>query len=100
MALPSRDIVYLPSVLHNLDPACFDEPEEVKFERRLSPMEHTTMGAGVHRCVGATLARMEITVFLEQWLSRMPEFRLDPDKPVRMRGGNVGTCTDVPLIWN
>ncbi len=100
VTLKTGDIVYLPSVLHNLDPACFDEPEEVKFERRLSPMDHTTMGAGVHRCVGATLARMEITVFLEQWLARMPEFRLAPDKPVRMRGGNVGTCTDVPLVWN
>lgn len=100
VTLKTGDIVYLPSVLHNLDPACFDAPEAVRFERRLSPMEHTTMGAGVHRCVGATLARMEISIFLEQWLSRMPEFRLDPDKSVRMKGGNVGTCTDVPLLWN
>ncbi|HZV10984.1 MAG TPA: cytochrome P450, partial [Novosphingobium sp.] len=50
------DIVYLPSVLHNLDPACFEQPEQVDFERRLTPVRHTTMGAGVHRCVGAALA--------------------------------------------
>ena len=93
------DLVYLPSVLHNLDPASFDSPDEVRFDRDLTPIRHTTMGVGAHRCVGAGLARMEVIVFLREWLSLMPEFRLDPAQPVRMKGGNVGACTAIPLVW-
>lgn len=93
------DLVYLPSVLHNLDPASFDAPEEVRFDRGLTPLRHTTMGTGPHRCVGAGLARMEVIVFLQEWLGAMPEFRLHPDRPVTMKGGNVGACTALPLVW-
>ena len=94
------DLVYLPSVLHNLDPASFDAPDEVRFDRDLTPIRHTTMGVGAHRCVGAGLARMEVIVLLREWLSQMPEFRLDPAQPVRMKGGNVGACTAIPLVWD
>lgn len=93
------DLVYLPSVLHNLDPACFDAPGAVQFDRGLTPVRHTTMGVGAHRCVGAGLARMEVIVFLREWLAGMPDISLDPARPVTMKGGNVGACTSLPLVW-
>lgn len=93
------DLVYLPSVLHNLDPRSFEAPETVDFARNLTPVRHTTMGVGAHRCVGAGLARMEVIVFLEEWLGAMPEVRLDPAQRVTMKGGNVGACTALPLVW-
>lgn len=99
VTIRAGDLVYLPSVLHNLDPRSFDAPDDVRFDRELSPIRHTTMGVGAHRCVGAGLARMEVIVFLREWLSQMPEFSLDPAKPVRMKGGNVGACTTLPLVW-
>ncbi|WP_179504511.1 MULTISPECIES: cytochrome P450 [unclassified Sphingomonas] len=99
VTIRAGDLVYLPSVLHNLDPACFDRPEEVDFARSLSPMRHTTLGAGAHRCVGAGLARMEVIVFLREWLAAIPRFALAPDQPVTMKGGNVGACTRLPLVW-
>ncbi len=94
------DLIYLASVLHNLDPASFDQPEKVDFARGLNPVKHTTMGNGVHRCVGAGLARMEAIVFLEEWLSAMPEFRIDPERPAKMRAGNVGAFTELHLRWD
>ena len=94
------DLVYLPSVLHNLDPESFDAPEDVRFDRNLTPIRHTTMGVGAHRCVGAGLARMEVIVFIREWLSQMPEFALDAAQPVKMKGGNVGACTALPLTWS
>ncbi|RVT42121.1 cytochrome P450 [Sphingobium algorifonticola] len=99
VTIRTGDLVYLPSVLHNLDPACFDAPEDVAFDRDLTPIRHTTMGAGAHRCVGAGLARMEVIVLLREWLSRMPDIALDPAEPVRMKGGNVGACIALPLVW-
>lgn len=100
VTIRTGDLVYLPSVLHNLDPKSFSAPEEVRFDRGMAPIRHTTMGVGAHRCVGAGLARMEVIVFLEEWLAGMPEVRLDPTKPVTMKGGNVGACTAIPLVWN
>jgi len=100
VTMKEGEIVYLPSVLHNLDPRCFDAPDEVRFDRGLNPVRHTTMGAGPHRCVGAGLARSELIIFLREWLGRMPMFRLDPDKPVKMKGGNVAACTVIPLRWD
>ena len=97
--ISTGDLVYLPSVLHNLDPASFENPEVVQFDRGMAPIRHTTMGVGAHRCVGAGLARMEVMVFLRAWLGGMPEFTLDPDRPVTMKGGNVGACTALPLVW-
>jgi cytochrome P450 len=99
VTLKVGDIVFLPSTLHNLDPRSFDDPETVRFDRNLGATRHSAMGHGAHRCVGAALARMEIIVFLREWLSRMPEFGLHPQRPVRMKGGNVGACTELPLQW-
>ena len=93
------DLIYLPSVLHNLDPACFDDPEKVDFDRGLSPVRHTTMGVGPHRCVGAGLARLEAIVVLEEWLAHMPHFSLAEDVQPTFRGGNVGSLLQLELRW-
>ncbi|EQB13060.1 cytochrome P450 [Sphingobium lactosutens] len=100
VTLNRGDIIYLPSLFHNLDATAFDAPDEVRFDRRLNATRHSTMGAGAHRCVGAGLARMEMIVFLEEWLAGIPSNRLDPAHPVRMKGGNVGACTRLPLRWD
>lgn len=100
VTMKAGDLIYLPSVLHNLDPRSFEAPEEVRFDRKLNPAKHSTMGAGPHRCVGAGLARMEIIAFMREWLRRMPEFRVDPDRPLQMKGGNVGALVALPLKWD
>jgi cytochrome P450 len=45
-------------------------------------------GVGIHRCLGAGLAQMELRVSLEEWLSRIPEFELDADR-VPWSAGNT-----------
>lgn len=100
VTIRTGDLVYLASTLHNLDPVCFDNPETVDFARGLNPVRHTTLGAGVHRCVGAGLARMEVMVFLREWTQAMPPVRLDPGKRVTIRGGAVGACNNLPLVWD
>jgi cytochrome P450 len=39
---------------------------------------HWGFGGGPHRCLGSHLARMELTVIVEEWLNRIPEFELAP----------------------
>ena len=54
----------------NRDSEVFDDPEAFKIDR--DPNPHMGFGVGVHFCLGANLARMEIRVVLEEVLRRMP----------------------------
>ena len=100
VTLKEGDLVYLNSSIHNLDPQCFDNPLSVDFERTLSPVRHTTMGVGAHRCVGAGLARLEAILFLEEWLAAIPPFRVREGTSPTYRAGNVGAITDLRLAWD
>jgi cytochrome P450 len=57
------------------DPAMFPDADRVIIDRKEN--RHAAFGLGIHRCVGSNLARMEMTVALEELLKRIPEFSLD-----------------------
>jgi cytochrome P450 len=59
----------------NRDPVAFDEPEKVLFDR--PNKRHAAFGFGLHRCIGANLARMEIQAMVGRVLARMPEYEVD-----------------------
>ncbi|MCP5395916.1 MAG: cytochrome P450 [Sphingomonadaceae bacterium] len=99
VTIKSGDLIYLPSVIHNLDPRSFDRPEVVDFERKLAPIRHTTMGTGPHRCVGAGLARTEAIIVLQEWLASIPPFRLAEGAKPSFRPGNVGALSCLQLCW-
>jgi cytochrome P450 len=58
----------------NLDPNVVESPEAFSLER--SPNRHLSFGRGIHSCIGAPLARLEIRVLLEELLSRTRHFDL------------------------
>jgi cytochrome P450 len=58
----------------NLDEAVFPDPFTVDFERNANG--HISFGAGVHRCLGSHLARMELRVVLREWHRRIPDYGL------------------------
>ena len=58
----------------NRDPAMFPDADKVVIDRREN--RHAAFGLGIHRCVGSNLARMEMTVAVEEFLKRIPEFQL------------------------
>lgn len=55
------------------------EPEAEQGVR--GPAPHRAFGRGTPVCIGAHLARFEVTIALEQLLSRTAAFTLDPDRP-------------------
>lgn len=57
-------------------------------------------GAGIHRCLGATLARMEVSLIVDEWLRRIPDFELiaDPKRSLT-HGAPNWLPTHVPLRW-
>ena len=56
------------------DPAVFPDADKVVIDRKEN--RHAAFGLGIHRCVGSNLARMELTVAVEELLKRIPEFSL------------------------
>jgi cytochrome P450 len=79
--------VVLPFAAANRDPAVFAEPDEVQIDRRRN--RHLTFGSGAHRCLGSNLARLEVTITLQEWLAAMPDFRLADDAVIEWSGGQT-----------
>lgn len=81
----------------NRDPQMFDRPDEVILDRAQN--RHVAFGAGIHRCAGSNLARMELRVAIETWIERIPEFRLADDAEVTWAGGQVRGPRQVPVVF-
>jgi cytochrome P450 len=61
----------------NRDPSAVPQPEQ--FDLRNAQTQHLAFGYGLHRCVGAELARMELRAALTGLSSRFPELSLATD---------------------
>jgi cytochrome P450 len=81
----------------NLDPALFDDPLDVRFDRANNP--HIAFGAGVHRCLGSHLARRELRVTLREWHRRIPEYRIKPGHERLEYPPGLRHVKDLTLVW-
>ncbi|WP_210408290.1 cytochrome P450 [Allokutzneria sp. NRRL B-24872] len=68
------ETVMLSLAAANRDPARFPDPDH--FDVRRTDNAHVTFGHGVHHCVGAALARMEVEVAISALLRRFPSLTL------------------------
>jgi cytochrome P450 len=81
----------------NRDPAVFPDADKVLIDRKEN--RHAAFGLGIHRCVGSNLARMEMMVAIEEWLKRIPDFRLDPAGRVAWSEGTVRGPRQLPVLF-
>ena len=81
----------------NRDPEAFEQPEVVQLDRAHN--RHVAFGSGIHRCAGSNLARMELQVALEEWLTRIPEFSLAEGKEISWAGGQVRGPRVLPVVF-
>lgn len=94
----AEEMVLLPFPSANRDEHEFPEAGEIRLDR--SPNRHLTFGLGIHRCIGATLARMEMDVALQAFLRRIPEFRLADDGAVQWSTGQIRGPRKVPIVYD
>jgi cytochrome P450 len=93
----SGNMVLLSFPAANRDPAMFPDADKVVIDRKEN--RHAAFGLGIHRCVGSNLARMEMTVAIEEWLKRIPDFRLDPAGKVAWSEGTVRGPRQLPILF-
>lgn len=65
----------------NRDSAVFPEPDYIDFARA-NVRDHLAFGYGIHYCVGAPLARLEMAILLDALAQRLPNLRLAPDQTI------------------
>jgi cytochrome P450 len=89
------DILHIMIGAANRDPAQFSRPDEIDITR--DPNRHVSLGHGVHYCLGAALARLELRVAVAGFLQRFPDYRLATDKIVFMDRTASRRPTSVPV---
>lgn len=72
--IPAGDTVMLLITGANRDPAAF--PQAGTFDSQRSSNPHLSFGHGIHRCLGAPLARLELAVAIGTLSQRFPAMRL------------------------
>ncbi|MDX1648680.1 MAG: cytochrome P450 [Myxococcota bacterium] len=80
VAIPKGSMLMLRYASANRDEAVFPEPDRFDVARP-NAGEHLAFGSGVHFCLGARLARMEMTVAFRVLLERLEDLAFDPERP-------------------
>jgi cytochrome P450 len=94
--MPEGDKVLLLLGSGNRDERVWDRPDVYDIDRSW-PTHHLAFGHGIHVCLGAALARLEMRVSLEEFLVRHPRFEIDEGALERMHSGNVRGYSRMPI---
>jgi cytochrome P450 len=95
--IKAGDRVAVLTQLASLDPDEFENPLEVDIER--TPNRHVAFSYGPHRCIGSHLARRELVIAIEEWLKRVPPFRIADGAEVPIATGGLLHVAELPLVW-
>ena len=97
--IPAGEVVLPLYASANRDPSVFSDPD--RFDVSRGPASHLTFGAGVHHCLGAQLARLELQEAFRGLLGRVPGIRLAVRvTELRFKPGMaVHSLRELPIEW-
>ncbi|MDB6061418.1 MAG: cytochrome [Verrucomicrobiaceae bacterium] len=90
------DKIAMPTTLANTDPAAWDRPFDVDIDR---VPRHITFAYGIHRCLGAPLARRESVIALEELFAALPPFRIKEGAEIIIELVPILQPRNLPLVW-
>jgi cytochrome P450 len=82
----------------NRDPRRFTDPDRFDIHRREGA--HLAFSTGVHFCLGAWFGRHLARVAVDVVLDRLPNLRLDTDRPVEIRGWEFRAPLSLWVGWD
>lgn len=81
----------------NIDASAYSDAMSVQLDRKTN--RHVAFASGVHRCLGSHLARMELRCALEEFHSRIGEYRVKPGESVGYSSGSTVRAAEyLPLV--
>jgi cytochrome P450 len=81
----------------NRDPRAFDDPDRFDIGRQPNP--HVSFGAGIHYCLGASLARIEGQEVFGALAERFGSLRLEADELEYQPSIQFRSLTSLPVAW-
>jgi cytochrome P450 family 142 subfamily A polypeptide 1 len=82
----------------NRDERAFPRADEFRVDRE--PNDHVAFGHGVHFCLGASLARLELRVMFETLLVRLPDLEIATSEPLPLRPSNfIVGIEEMPVVF-
>jgi len=94
--IPEGARVHMAFAAANRDERMF--PRGESFEPDRSPNAHLAFSLGIHFCLGASLARTELKIVLEELLARFPNYRVVPERAVRLRSDAARGYSFLPIV--
>lgn len=91
------DFVIMSTTLAGRDPEAYEDPQEVRLDRRPT---HVSLGSGFHRCLGQHLARRELQAAIQEFTRAIPTFEVEPGHRVQFLWSNVIQLPELPLSWS
>ena len=85
----------LPFPAANRDPEAFVDADQFVIDR--AENRHAAFGLGIHRCLGSNLARLELSVGVQVWMERFPDFILEDPSAVTWAPGQVRGPRVLPI---
>jgi cytochrome P450 len=79
----------------NTDEQALSDAYDVVLTRK---SRHLAFGAGVHHCLGAHLARLELRTTLREWHKRIPDYQIVPGTELNFMYG-LRQVDSLPLVW-
>lgn len=98
ITMKAGDMISIAAPIHNFNKELFPSGAEIDFKQR-SSAKHLSFGTGPHSCPGASLARLEVKIYLEEWFKRIPKFELKEGAPVRLRASMMSAVDELWLQW-
>ena len=92
------DLVRISIAGANRDPLVFPDPDQFD-PTRANLRRHLAFAQGPHVCVGVHLARLEARAALGALVQRLPNLRLDPDRPTEVRGLVFRKPRRLDVVW-
>lgn len=93
--IPAGDRVVLVLGSANRDPRAFADPDRFDLDRP-QDVQLASFGVGRHFCLGASLARLEARVALEELVARVADWEIDEAGAVRVHSANVRGFARLP----
>ena len=82
----------------NRDPAVFQCPEKIDIGRHPNP--HLSFAKGLHHCLGLHLARLNLRIAVETFVTRIPDFSVAPEFKPHFLGGITRSLIELPLTFD